>query len=312
MTVALIAGTGGVPPIVARALDAQGRPPIVCEMSGFASGVTGEYMRVPFRIETLGTFLNRLQALDVTEVCMVGAMQRPNIDPTAVDAATAPLIETLVAAMAQGDDGTLRAIVALFEERGMTVVGAHQIAPQLLPAAGVLTQTLPPDLTVDVSVATRALAEMGQADLGQAMIVNKGHVIAREDARGTDALLQDFCADRPAPHEAPHQAPHQTSDPFSTVMDTASDLLGGAADWLSGRDGHAPQTEAVGGFLFKGPKPDQDLRVDMPTIGPSTAARAREAGLAGIVIQEGGVMIVDAPAVIATLNAAGLYLWVSP
>jgi len=304
MTIALIAGTGGVPPVVAQALMDQGRVPVVCEMMGFASEIEGDFIRVPFRLETLGTFLNRLQALGVTHLCMVGAVLRPQIDPTAIDAATAPLMAQLTAAMAQGDDGTLRAILDLFEERGFGVVGAHQIAPSLLPEAGVLTTMMPPDLTHDLAIATTALAEMGRADLGQAMIVNGGRVVAREDARGTHALITDFRQSHPATQDA--------GDPLTAIFDGAADLIGGAADWLSGRDHAAPDTEAQGGFLFKGPKPAQSLLVDMPTIGPDTARAAVDAGLAGIVIKEGGVIVLDQAQVIDILNASGLFLWVAP
>ncbi|WP_296420032.1 LpxI family protein [Pseudooctadecabacter sp.] len=304
MTIALIAGTGGVPPVVARALIDQGRVPVICEMMGYPSEVEGDLLRVPFRLETLGTLLDRLTALNVSEVCMVGAVRRPTVDPTAIDAATAPLVPQLTEAMAKGDDGTLRAIISLFEARGFTVVGAHQIAPALMPSAGVLTKVMPPDLTVDLAIATTTLAEMGQADLGQAMIVNNGQIIAREDARGTDALLSDFCPDPARDTTA--------TDPFSAVLDGAAGLVAGAADWLSGRDHDDPHSPAVGGFLFKGPKPGQSLLADMPTIGPSTSERAVRAGLAGLVVQEGGVMILDQARVVDILDRHGLYLWVTP
>jgi DUF1009 family protein len=47
------------------------------------------------------------------------------------------------------------------------------------------------------------------------------------------------------------------------------------------------------GALAKCAKPQQDLRVDMPTIGPRTIASVAAAGLAGIVIEAGRVMIAD-------------------
>ena len=305
MTIALIAGTGGVPPVVARALMDQGRVPVICEMMGFPSEVEGDFLRVPFRLETLGTLLDRLKALSVSEVCMVGAVSRPVIDPTAIDAATAPLVPQLMEAMAKGDDGTLRAIIDLFDNRGFRVVGAHQIAPALVPPAGVLTTATPPDLSIDMAIATTALAQMGRADLGQAMIVKDGHVVAREDARGTDAMLADFC---PKPNEASDAA----SNPLSVLIDGASDLIGGAADWLSNHQGGGTDRSATGGFVFKGPKPGQSLVADMPTIGPATAERAARAGLAGIVVKEGGVMILDRPRVIEVLNRNGMFLWVAP
>jgi DUF1009 family protein len=61
--------------------------------------------------------------------------------------------------------------------------------------------------------------------------------------------------------------------------------------------------------LFKGPKPGQDRRMDLPAIGPSTVVRASEAGLAGIVVEAGGVLMLERPATLAAADAAGLFIW---
>jgi DUF1009 family protein len=266
MTLALIAGLGGLPTALVAALQARKRKVIVCEMHGFVSEVTGDFHRIAFRFETLGTFLADLKTAGVTEVCMAGAMQRPKVDPTLIDAATMPLVPRLMAAMAKGDDGTLSAVVALFEEQGFAVVGAHAIAPDLLPMSGVHTQVAPPDLTAGIAAAQVALDDMGQIDLGQAMLLRGRDVIAREDIRGTAAMLED--------------------------MRTRGD--------------------GAGVTLFKAPKPNQNMRVDMPLIGPETALQAADAGLAGIVIPKGGVLVLDLPQVVTTLDTHGLYLWVTP
>ncbi|MCF2870584.1 UDP-2,3-diacylglucosamine diphosphatase LpxI [Octadecabacter sp. G9-8] len=302
MTVALIAGTGGLPPHIAGSLMAQGRVPVICEMRGFPSDVKGEFTRIPFRIETLGTFLQALTSLGVTEVCMVGAVQRPDVDPSAIDALTAPLVPRLMAAMAKGDDGTLREIIAIFEEHGFTVIGAHQIAPDLMPVAGVQTNVAPPDLMQDLAVAQMALTSMGQADMGQAMLVRDCAVIAREDARGTAAMLQDFS-------DPLRDTSHSSGG--ADIFGLVEDVVGGVADWLSGADddGRAP---GAGAFLYKAPKPDQSLLADMPMIGPDTAMQAAEAGLSGIVIPEGRVMVLDLPQVVTILNAQSMFLWVTP
>jgi UDP-2,3-diacylglucosamine hydrolase len=47
------------------------------------------------------------------------------------------------------------------------------------------------------------------------------------------------------------------------------------------------------GVLCKFPKSGQDLRVDMPAIGPETLRRAAEAGLEGIVIAAGRVLLIE-------------------
>ena len=100
------------------------------------------------------------------------------------------------------------------------------------------------------------------------------------------------------------QAPRPgASDPVSWLIDRTDALLGDAADWLSGQDGRE-------GFLYKAPKPGQDRRVDLPLIGPRTVAGVEAAGLSGIVIEHGGVMVLHPQRTLAALDRAGLFLWV--
>lgn len=80
-------------------------------------------------------------------------------------------------------------------------------------------------------------------------------------------------------------------------------------DWMLASLAQRPRGTR-GGLLFKAPKPDQDRRVDLPTIGPDTVRAAAAASLDGIVIEAGGVMVLDQPLVVADCDRAGLFLWV--
>lgn len=258
--IALIAGTGDLPGILARRLTLAGTPPVVCALEGFPPDVPPGLPRLDFRLETLGTLLHELRARGVGRICLAGLVRRPVLDPAAVDAATAPLMAALQVALPLGDDGTLRAIIALIEGQGFTIVGASEIAPDLVAAPGVLTRRAPgPEVEALLPLARSTLAAMGRADTGQACVLRGGRVIAREGPEGTDALL---------------------------------------AALPPGRDG----------FLFKGPKPGQELRADMPAIGPETARGAIRAGLSGIAVVAGGTLVIERAAVVAILDEAGLWL----
>lgn len=63
------------------------------------------------------------------------------------------------------------------------------------------------------------------------------------------------------------------------------------------------------GVLWKAPKPGQDWRVDLPTLGVETVRRAAVAGLAGIAWAAGGVILLDRAAMVAAAQDAGLFLW---
>ena len=242
-----------------------------------------------------------LRDMGVTEVCMAGAVRRPDIDASLIDAATVPLIERLTAAMGMGDDAMLRIFIAMIEDAGLRVIGADDIAPDLLQPPGVPTAGQPDSRhRADAEFATGVIATLGQADQGQACVVRDGQVLAREARGGTDAMLAALCGRHdPTPMEG---------DPLLWAVDLAAET----ADLLTGQIAADVALPGQGGLLFKAPKPGQDRRVDLPTIGPATAMRAAEAGLDGIVIAAGGVMVLDATQVVEILDANGMFLWVRP
>ncbi len=90
----------------------------------------------------------------------------------------------------------------------------------------------------------------------------------------------------------------------------AVETLGGT-DWMLGTLAGDRRPEGPGGgILFKAPKPQQDRRIDLPVIGPGTVMAAQAAGLSGIVIATGGVMVLDLRATVAAADEAGVFLWV--
>jgi DUF1009 family protein len=65
---------------------------------------------------------------------------------------------------------------------------------------------------------------------------------------------------------------------------------------------------AYRGVLAKAPKPIQETRVDLPTIGLATVQRAAAAGLAGIVGEAGHLLVLDREAVIELADELGLFI----
>lgn len=286
---ALICGAGDLPAAVAAAVP---EPTLICALRGIAPA--GLEPEITFRIETLGSLLAMLKARGVTRVCLCGHIRRPEVDLAALDDATLPLVPRLRDALTLGDDGALRVVLALFHETGFDVLAAHEAAPELLMPAGVPTTAQPgASVAPEASLGDAALEQMGAADLGQACVIRQGRVVATEGQAGTDAMLQGLLA--PQPSEA--------ADPLSWLVDGVDAALGQAADWLT----NAPAQKD--GFLFKAPKPGQDRRADLPVIGPGTVRAVAAAGLAGIVIEAGGVMVLHRAQVLAALDAAGLFLW---
>lgn len=63
------------------------------------------------------------------------------------------------------------------------------------------------------------------------------------------------------------------------------------------------------GLFYKAPKLGQDLRIDLPTLGPGSVLAAAEAGLGGIVWAAGGVICLDLPRMREIAAEKGLFLW---
>ena len=63
-----------------------------------------------------------------------------------------------------------------------------------------------------------------------------------------------------------------------------------------------------GGVLVKLRKPQQDMRIDLPTIGTRTVENAKASGLNGLAVHAGNTLIVDEAEVIRAADKAGLFI----
>lgn len=258
---ALIAGTGILPELVAVAMEA---PPLICRPEG-------EEADLNFRLERLVPFLETLRDRGIGEVCFAGAMTRPDLDPAAFDPATAARLPEIAAALGRGDDGTLRFFADMFAEYGMTVRGAHEFAPGLLASEGAIAgRVLSASDQSDAELARQVLDHLSPLDVTQGCVVARGRVLGIETIQGTEALLSFVATTR------------------------------------------IPYAGATGGVLVKRPKAGQDLRFDMPAIGPETILQAAEAGLAAIVIAAGATLLLDRAKTIQAAAEQGITLWGAP
>ncbi len=259
MTLALIAGRGMLPMEVSRAQDVV---PLICAYKGVSPDLLTVDVR--FRLETLGTLLKSLSERGVTKVCFCGAIDRPQLDPSKLDAETLPLVPVFQKALAAGDNGALKVLKEIFEHAGFKVVGADTLLPELTADQGVLTHSKPDDqMRKDAARGQVVLAGMAPLDIGQACVIGLGQVLGIEAMGGTDHMLATL------PSRAVKMRP----------------------------------------ILCKGPKVGQIREIDMPTIGPSTIEAAHRAGLAGVVVNAGEVIVLESEKCAALANQYGMVLW---
>jgi UDP-2,3-diacylglucosamine hydrolase len=261
---AIIAGQGRLPAALSAVMA---EVPLVAALDGFAP--EGLAVDLTFRVERLVPFLRALERDGIDQVIFAGAVARPRLDPALLDEATAALLPRLMAAMAVGDDATLRVVIELFEEFGFAVVGVDEIATVLLPRAGVLAGSVTPRDEADARRAAEIVAALGAVDVGQGAVVAQGLCLGVEALPGTDALLAQV-----------------------------ADIVALRPDPLRGR-----------GLFFKASKPGQDRRIDLPTIGPDTLRAVAGAGLGGVAFQAGSVICLDLPLMQRLAGELGLFLW---
>ncbi|TMV66730.1 LpxI family protein, partial [Thioclava sp. BHET1] len=185
---AIIAGMGALPRHLADSLQGAGAAPLLCGIEGFPA--EGLELDLTFRVERLALFLRALAEADVTQVIFAGAIQRPRLDPAQFDPETAALVPKLLPALQGGDDALLRGVIGLFEDAGFAVVGVADVAPDLVPGAGVLTAHAPTKADeADAARAVEIVAALGAVDVGQGAVVAQGQCLATEALPGTDAML---------------------------------------------------------------------------------------------------------------------------
>lgn len=265
MRLAIIAGAGALPAALVGAVSER---PFIAALDGFAP--TALTPDLSFRIERLYPFFNALHEAGVTKVAFAGAVQRPRLDPSLFDVQTAQIVPRLMQSLAQGDDATLREVIALFEEEGFTIVGASDVAPALVPGEGLHAGALTPRDEADATRAAAITEALGRVDVGQGCVVAQGICLAAETIAGTDAMLAQVAA--------------------------LPEAL-------------RPTAQAGRGLLYKAPKPLQDRRIDLPALGPATVEAAAEAGLGGIAWEAGGVLTLDLPEMQRLAAEKGLFLW---
>lgn len=270
----LIAGGGDLPLTLAARCEAAGRSLYVIRLRGFAGGGFERFEGADCGLGEFGRCFDLLRAAGCEAVCFAGHVAKPDFAKLKPDLRGVRLLPGLIAAAVKGDDGLLRAILKAFEDEGFLIEGADDVDSSLMLPAGALGAISPGAEHHDDIVRAMSIARAaGALDIGQGAVIAGGVVLAVEAQEGTDAMLRR-CADLPA-------------------------ALRGARDRPLG-------------VLAKAPKPIQERRVDLPTLGPATIAAAAEAGLAGVVGEAGGVLVLDRKAVIAAAERLGLFVWGAP
>ena len=268
---AVICGGGSFPGALADAVVARGRRPVMFGIRGWADpNVVERYAHHWIAIGQAGRFFRLAKAENCREVIFIGTVLRPPITQLRLDWRTIVLMPRVIRFFRGGDDKLLSGVAGVAESGGLRVVGVKDVAPELFVPAGVLGRHRPSERDrEDMQRALKVIAALGPFDVGQAAVVANGNVLAVEAAEGTDHMLGRIAELR--------------------------------------RLGRVTSLPGLG-VLVKAPKPGQDRRFDLPSIGPRTIEHVARAGLAGLAVAAGSTMIAEPEAVIATADREKVFV----
>jgi DUF1009 family protein len=269
--IAIICGGGSFPGAVAEAILRRGRQPVMFGIKGWAdAGVIERYPHHWVALGQLGRFFRLAQAEHCKEVLFIGTLLRPPLRQVRLDWQTVRLMPRIVGYFRGGDNRLLSGAASIAESGGLRVIGLHEVAPEIFVPEGVLGRHRPSqrDLS-DIARGMTLISALGPFDVGQATIVADDNVLAVEAAEGTDNMLARIAELR--------------------------------------RQGRVTTPPGVG-VLVKAPKPGQDRRFDLPSIGPRTVEGAARAGLAGIAVAAGSTIIAEADEVIAAADRQNIFI----
>ncbi|SMF67253.1 hypothetical protein SAMN02982989_3556 [Xaviernesmea oryzae] len=268
---AIIAGNGSLPVHLAEAARAAGENPFIIPLRNESDQRFEGFETASASIADIAGFDRLFREKRIDRVVLSGGVtRRPDWRDIRPNWKALRKLPLLVRTLVSGgDDALLQVAIGIIEAQGCRVIGAHEIAPGLLARTGPLGAHSPSDEDRrDIEKASEAARRLGELDIGQGAVSVGGRIVALEGVEGTDRMLERVAALR-----------------------------------VEGRISARRK-----GVLVKLCKPQQDMRADLPAVGPSTVANAVKAGLAGVAIEAGRALVLEEEKMIAAADAAGIFV----
>jgi DUF1009 family protein len=267
---AILCGAGAFPLEVAGEARRAGREPFLVGVVGATDSAIEAYPHVWVRMGEVGKLFAALRGRAIAEMVIIGTMTRPEFADLRLDWGAVKRAAGLAQLFRRGDNGLLAGIAEIIEREGVRVVGAHEVAPRLLaPIGSIGSRAASAEDEADIALGARLLAALSTFDAGQGAIIAAGRVLAMEAAEGTDAMIS-----------------------------RVEEMRANGRLRLSG----------LAGVLVKAPKRGQDLRLDMPAIGPKTVEAAAKAQMRGVAVAAAHVLVLERERCAREADAAGLFV----
>lgn len=271
--IGIIAGGHNLPLEIADALRDAGQDYFLIGLVGEADKAIETHPHMWLKWGQVGLFFKTLEERKIEKLLFVGSItRRPDFKSIKLDrGAFTALPDILRIASSGGDEGVLGGVAQFFEKRDLKLLSVVDLVPSIIVGSEFsVANSYAAASTDDIRLAEEAAKTIGALDAGQGVVVAEGRILAMEGPEGTDQMLERV----------------------SSIREQ------GRARWDFGKRG----------ILFKCARPGQDLRFDIPTIGPKTIENAKNAGLAGIVCAQNEVLCIAKAETQRLAQEAGIFL----
>lgn len=267
--IGILAGGGSLPLEIARSLAARGVAPFIVLIDGEADGDFTGLDTTRANWGQIGRMIRSLKQAGCTRLVLAGRVRRPDLARIKPDLGLFRALPTVLRLIsAGGDDRVLRGVIGYLERHGLEVIGPAEAAPELAARAGSLG-AVAPDAAAEVDIA------LGLAVVGVLGGFDVGQAVVACGGR-VEAI----------------EGAEGTDAMLSRVIARRA----------------SASAACSGGVLVKRAKPGQELRVDLPAIGPATVTRASEARLAGIAVEAGRTLLLERREMATRADASGLFV----
>jgi DUF1009 family protein len=264
----IIAGGGQLPYIVAESVGARGFPVHIFGIRGEASEAIERFTHTWVKWGELGKLFATCDTIGCRDLVIIGGVSRPDFANVKFDLGAIKNLPFILSLGKGGDDQVLSSIVRFFEGKGFRVHGAGDMAPELLVGEGRLGKKRP------------TAEELADIEVG----VNVVRELGRLDVGQAAVVAKGYVL------------AVEAAEGTDAMLNRCAELR------ESGR------TRGRAGVLVKAPKPGQEERIDMPTIGPATVQKAAAAGLAGIAVAAERVLMAERAATIDAADQNEIFL----
>lgn len=187
---AILAGGGDLPRAIALGAREAGRAVFVVALEDSTGDWANDFPHEWGSMGQVGKTLRLLREHGCSEMVFAGYVSRPNLRKLRYDAKGISWLIPVLWGMRKGDNTLLDVMVGLFAREGIEVKSIGDIAPWLQIPPGPLGSLKPTkEDEADIALAMATARKQGARDVGQAVVVRAGKVLAIEGKTGTDAML---------------------------------------------------------------------------------------------------------------------------